>query len=125
MAIAALVLGIVGLILSLVPCLGMYALPLTLIAIILGAMGMKKVPGKGMAIAGLICGVLGTAIAGWWLYAYLTVKNQLNDPNSKFNKDLQKNWNEATKDKGSADVAPTPEAPEAPAGSAAGSAATP
>jgi hypothetical protein len=79
MPVAALVVGIVGLLLALVPCLGMYALPLTLLAVVFGAVGMKKPAGKGMAIAGLVCGIVGTAIAAWWLYAYLTLKNAAED----------------------------------------------
>lgn len=79
MPIAALVLGIVGLLFSLVPCLGMYALPLTVLAVIFGAVGMKKPAGKGMAIAGLVCGVVGTAVAAYWLYAYLTIKGAVED----------------------------------------------
>lgn len=75
MPIAALVLGIVGLLFALIPCLGMYALPLTVLAVIFGAVGMKKQAGKGMAIAGLVCGIVGTAVAAYWLYAYLTLKN--------------------------------------------------
>jgi hypothetical protein len=74
MSIAALVLGIVGLVLSLVPCLGMYALPLTVIAVILGLLGMKKPTNKGLAIAGLVCGLIGTVVGSYWLYAYMTIK---------------------------------------------------
>lgn len=89
MPIAALVLGLVGLILSLVPCLGMYALPLTILAIIFAVLGMKKETGKGMSIAGLVCGVIGTLIASWWLYGFVTVRNEINDPNSNLNKGVQ------------------------------------
>ncbi len=101
MPVAALVIGIIGLILSLVPCLGMYALPLTLLGVIFGALGMKKEKGKGMAIAGLICGVIGTLIAGWWVYAYLTIKAEVEDPNSELNKGIEqveKDLKEAAKE---------------------------
>ena len=63
MSVGSLILGIVGLIISLVPFFGMYALPFTLLAVILGAVGMKAVNGRGLAIGGLICGVLGTEAA--------------------------------------------------------------
>jgi hypothetical protein len=69
MGIAALVLGILGLVLSFVPCLGMYALPLTVIAVILGALAMRSPKdgsapkGKGMAIAGMILSAVGLLLA--------------------------------------------------------------
>jgi hypothetical protein len=85
MPIAAMVCGIVGLVFSFVPCLGMYAIPVTLVAVILGVLGMKKEKGKGMAIAGLITGIVGTLIAGYWIYVYFTVKGDL----EKFDKDLK------------------------------------
>lgn len=113
MPIAALVLGIVGLVLSLVPCLGMYALPLTLIAVILGALGMKSPQSRGLAIAGLTCGIIGTCIAGWWLYAFMTVKGASEEGLKQFEKDLKAATDKELKDlKKSMDevdlAAPTP-----------------
>ena len=106
MPVAALVLGIVGLVFSLVPCLGMYAIPLTLTAAILGYVGMKKPTGRGMAIAGMVCGIIGTAIAGWWLYAYLTVKDAVEDAD----KDLKKAEEKLKQDleKAAKDTQPNP-----------------
>ncbi len=79
MPVGALVLGIVGLVVSLVPFFGMYALPLTLIAVILGALGMKSLTGRGMAIGGLICGIIGSVIAAWWIYATSVVSDGLGE----------------------------------------------
>lgn len=90
MPVAALVLGIVGLVLSLVPCLGMYAMPLTVLAIVMGVLGRKKPTGKGMALAGMICGIIGTLIAGWWIYAYLTVKDAAKDAEDQLKQELKK-----------------------------------
>jgi|GEM_PF-2569079 len=78
MGIAALVLGILGLVVSIIPFIGMYALPLAVIAVILGALGRKKIP-SGLATAGLILGLLGTAIGGWWVYANHKVANALQE----------------------------------------------
>lgn len=89
MPVAALVLGIVGLVLSLVPCLGMYALPLTILGIIFGVLGMKKETGRGMSIAGLVCGVVGSLIACWWVYAFIALKSEVENPNSEFNQGVQ------------------------------------
>ncbi len=105
MPVAALVLGIVGLILSLVPCLGMYALPITVLGIIFGAIGMKKETGRGMSIAGLICGTIGSLIAIWWIYALFAIKSEVEDPNSEFNQGIQ----QIEEDIRNSQPAPTPE----------------
>lgn len=101
MPIAALVTGIVGLVLSLVPCLGMYAMPLTLLAVILGAIGMKKVPGKGLSTAGMICGIVGTLIATWWIYAYVTTKSAVDAEIEKQHKADLQNGSDLKADPGS------------------------
>jgi hypothetical protein len=64
LAVAGMVLGILGLVLCWVPFLGWLC---ALIGIVLGALGMSKAKkvggkGKGMAIAGLVCGILGLLI---------------------------------------------------------------
>jgi hypothetical protein len=61
MAVAGLVLGILGLVLCWASILGWI---LALLGIIFGGLGMSKAnkiggKGKGMAVAGLVCGVLG------------------------------------------------------------------
>ncbi|MDB4958233.1 MAG: hypothetical protein JWO36_5802 [Myxococcales bacterium] len=116
MPVAALVIGIVGLVLSLVPCLGMYALPLTILGVVLGALGMKKVPGKGMAIAGMVCGLVGTLIATWWLYAYLTTKNLVDTEVAKHKAEIEKELknlgsNHAGSDQAGSDQPDVPEHP--------------
>ncbi|MBN8193819.1 hypothetical protein JI667_16845 [Bacillus sp. NTK074B] len=58
MAVSALVLGIVGLVLGLVPFLGWFLLPAWVLAIVFGAVGLKKNQSKGMSYAGLILGIV-------------------------------------------------------------------
>lgn len=69
MGVASLVLGIVGLVISFIPCLGMYGLFLTVPGVVLGFVGLimaaKKNAPKGLAIAGVVCSIIGTIIAGW------------------------------------------------------------
>ena len=60
MAILSLVLGIVGLVLSIIPIIGLFAFLFAIPSIILGIMALVKAiknhtAGKGLAIAGLIC----------------------------------------------------------------------
>lgn len=61
--IAALVLGIVSLVLW---CMWMISIPCSILALIFGILGIKK-PGKGMAIAGIITGSIALAI---WVFAF-------------------------------------------------------
>ena len=71
MAVAAMVLGIVGLVLFWVPFLGLIC---ALLGAILGFTGLSKAnklggKGKGMAIAGIVTGIVGTLIGAWYIYA--------------------------------------------------------
>lgn len=70
LAVAGMVLGILGLALCWIPFLGWAC---ALVGVILGALGMSKAnkvggKGKGMAIAGLVCGILGL-LAGILIFA--------------------------------------------------------
>ena len=73
LGIAGFVLGVIALIISFIPCLGMYALVPGTIAIILSAIGFSQASktnsSKGLIIAALIVSILGTLIAGWQYYA--------------------------------------------------------
>ena len=69
-SIAALVcgvVGIVGLFVSNKPVVAIIALVVAIAGIVLGAIGMKKAKAngesKGLAVAGLVCGIVGTALA--------------------------------------------------------------
>lgn len=69
LGIAGLVLGILAAIVSFVPCLGMYAMFPGIIGLVLSIISIiqagKAGAAKGMAIAGLVCSIIGIAIAGW------------------------------------------------------------
>ncbi len=69
LGIASLVLGILALVISFIPCLGMYALFPGIIAVVLGAVAFMQANkgngAKGLIIAALVVSILGTAIAGW------------------------------------------------------------
>lgn len=72
LGIAGLVLGIVAVVFSFVPCLGAYAFFPGIIAIVLSAISMSQAnkanAPKGLAIAGLVCSIVGTSIAAWQWY---------------------------------------------------------
>ncbi len=69
LGIAGLVLGILAAVVSFVPCLGMYAMFPGIIGLVLSLISIiqanKAGAAKGMAIAGLVCSLVGIAIAGW------------------------------------------------------------
>lgn len=57
MAVSALVLGIVGLVIGLIPFLGWFLLPAWILAIVFGAIGLKKEQSRAMCLTGIILGV--------------------------------------------------------------------
>ncbi len=58
--ITALVCGIVSIVMCWVPLIGLVS---AIIGIVFGSKGMKKVQGKGMAIAGLVTGIIGLILS--------------------------------------------------------------
>ena len=64
-SIAALVCGILGIVGSFIPVVCYFTVVLAILGIIFGAkgLGVAKVSGKGkgLAMAGLVCGIIGTA----------------------------------------------------------------
>ena len=67
MSIAALVCGILGIVGSWIPVVMYFTLVLAILGIVFGAKGMKQAQmtnqGKGLATAGLVLGIIGTAFA--------------------------------------------------------------
>lgn len=89
LGIAGLVLGIIALIISFIPCLGMWALVPGVVAITLSAIGYSQAnkvnAPKGIIIAALVISILGTAIAGWQLHMLKSVAPSI----EKFGKEFQ------------------------------------
>lgn len=110
MGIASMVLGIVGLVISFIPCLGTYGIFLTVPGLVLGAVAIAKASknggaGKGVAIAGLVCSIIGSVIAGWQWYAINKASKELSGSFGELSKalesaakDAQKNLDKAAKD---------------------------
>ncbi len=71
MAVSSLVLGIIGVIMSFIPIIGVVAWILGPLAIVFGAVGRGKAkrgaPYGGMALAGLILGIVTVGIAILWV----------------------------------------------------------
>jgi len=69
MVVAGLVLSIIGLVLGCgigwLSFVGLVPFVLSLVGTILSGLGMKKQPEKkGMAVAGLVCGIIGLVVSG-------------------------------------------------------------
>jgi hypothetical protein len=60
-AVWSLVLGLLSLVFGF--CCGLFSLPLSIGAMATGAAGMKKEQGRGMAVAGIVLGIIGLVIA--------------------------------------------------------------
>jgi len=93
LGIAGFVLGLIALIISFIPCLGMYALVPGIIAIILSAIGFSQASksngAKGLIIAALVVSILGTMIAGWQYYAISSVANNYVDALENFDDEFK------------------------------------
>lgn|ERR1700741_3003102 len=75
LGVAALVLGIVGLVFSFIPVIGVIAWPMVILGVVFGGIGINKAnqtPGmpKGTAVAGLTCSLIGLAICVIWAVAF-------------------------------------------------------
>jgi len=72
--IAALILGILALLIAFIPCVGLFALIPGIIAIVLAIVGLSQANSangaKGVIIAGLVISVIGTVIAAVWLIIF-------------------------------------------------------
>jgi hypothetical protein len=83
LGIAGMVLGIVAVIFSFVPCLGVYALIPGLIGLVLSIVSFvqanKAGAAKGMAIAGIVCSLVGCAIAGYQWKKINDISNEIKD----------------------------------------------
>ncbi|MDF2540675.1 MAG: hypothetical protein K0S47_393 [Herbinix sp.] len=75
LAIASLVLGIIGL---LAWCIPLFGLPITIVGLVLGILGLKSIY-KGMAIAGIVLSSLGLlfSLVNSAIGAYLGATGQL------------------------------------------------
>lgn len=70
LAVAAMVLGIIGLVLSMIPFI---PYPLAILAIVFGVIGMKKQIKKGFAVTGLITGLITIGLKVWFWIGLATL----------------------------------------------------
>jgi hypothetical protein len=76
MSIASMVLGIIS---CAIFCFWPLSVPLAIMAIIFGAVGINK-GGKGMATAGIVCGIVAVALLLLWVIIVITAGPSLWGP---------------------------------------------
>jgi hypothetical protein len=89
LGIAGFVLGLIALIISFIPCLGMYALAPGIVAIILSAIALiqasKSDAEKGLIIAALVISIIGTSIAAYQYSILSSAANSFIEMSEEFN----------------------------------------
>jgi len=89
LGIAGLIVGIIALVISFIPCLGMFALFPGVIALILSGIGVmiatKKNGAKGITIAALIISVLACGIAGYQTKVLMDATEGVRDSAAEIN----------------------------------------
>jgi len=61
--IASLVLGIIGVLTSLISVTFFIGLPVSIVGLVLAVVGMRRINGKGLAIAGLVLSLIGIVVS--------------------------------------------------------------
>lgn len=90
-ATGALVCGIIGAVLAIIPCTFIIGGPLALVGLILGVIAVRKpeteaARAKGRATAGLILGAVGVLAAIGWTVGVVMIGDQVNDSTIEFNR---------------------------------------
>jgi hypothetical protein len=81
---AGFVVGLIGLVFSFIPVVGVIAWPLVILGIVFSAVGIGKArkgraTNKGLAIAGLVMSIVGLAICVLWVAAWNEAVDEVND----------------------------------------------
>lgn len=80
LGIAGMILGILAIILSFIPCFGVWAIIFAVVGVILSAISLSQAKkagtSKGMAIAGLICSILAIIIGSIWIFVIAKAVNE-------------------------------------------------
>jgi uncharacterized membrane protein len=91
LATGALVCGIIGAVLAIIPCTFFIGGPLALVGLVLGVIAVRKpeteaARAKGRATAGLILGAVGVLAAIGWTVSVLMIADDVNDSTVEFDR---------------------------------------
>lgn len=73
LAIASLVLGIISVLITWIPLIGMLGTVLAVVGLVLGILALQKPGGRGMAIAGLVCAGFSLIITAFYFVGFLAL----------------------------------------------------
>jgi hypothetical protein len=95
LGIAGFVLGLVGLLFSFIPIIGMIAWPMVIIGLVLGIVGLSKANNgqannKGMAISGIALSALGLVVCILWVAVFGKAANDVKDAADELQKEANK-----------------------------------
>jgi membrane-bound ClpP family serine protease len=80
---AGMVLGIIAIVISFIPCIGWGGIVLAIVGVILSAISLSQAgkahAPKGMALAGLICSILAIVIGFLWVFVIAKVASHAAD----------------------------------------------
>lgn len=81
---AGFVIGIIGLVLSFIPLIGVVAWPLVILGIIFSAVGISKAvkgraTNKGLAIAGVVVSIIGLVVCILWTVVWKKASDEVNE----------------------------------------------
>jgi hypothetical protein len=81
---AGFVIGVIGLVLSFIPLIGVVAWPLVILGIIFSAVGIAKAAkgratNKGLAISGLVVSIIGLVICILWAVVWNAASDEINE----------------------------------------------
>lgn len=73
LAITSLVLGIVAVLITWIPVVGLLGTLMALIGLVLGIIALRKPGGRGLAIAGLVCAGVSLAITALYMFGMVAL----------------------------------------------------
>jgi hypothetical protein len=104
LGVIALVVGLIGLLLSLIPCVGVIGIPVAAIGLICGFISLfvqRETTGRGMPIAGTIVSLVGVIISSLWLLLWVGAASKSKDMADQMRvqmEDAQRRADQAAKD---------------------------
>jgi hypothetical protein len=92
LALGALICGILGLLIALIPFVGYGGTLLGLVGIVLGFLGLGAAKrqggaGRGMAIGGIVTGLLSILVSVAWTFLFVLAADDVNDDLDRINSD--------------------------------------
>ena len=93
LGIAGLIIGTLSLMLSFIPCIGMWALVPAIVGIVLSSISLSQASKAGLpktnAIAGLVCSIIAFLVAAYWIFMTVYMVSSSSDMYIEMQKEIQ------------------------------------